>query len=154
VTFSLDHNSKVTIDIPTGWASAKNLLGSPLTIWSEFVDQERVVVAIIPLKDVITFPSGDYFTLELDYEIEKLSWLQQVSGKLIKFAPATMVKLNSGLSALTLGHTYYVNNKTYNEKNYYLNCKQHGYIIKLLASHNLSNQQTMAETLIGGMSCL
>lgn len=130
-THSIDKGKKVTIAVPEGWESVKDLYGIPITVLGPWANESRPVLMYVftHLKKSY-FSQEDFEGLFKDFEKEKSDWVKTHNGTLIKYEPKTKVELRKDLQGHYIGAEFKINDIHFVERSYYLYCKEQVYNLK------------------------
>jgi hypothetical protein len=147
--FSLKTGHQITLNIPQGWETAKDLFGLPLTILGPFSNESRPVLGVVPTKvKSEKMPEKEFKQFFDDFRKEKEEWVRSNKGELIDFDPTKSVEFKNARGHF-IGAEFKINNVTFLERSYYLFCKGELYNLKysIRDEHKkyLSDLQKMVE---------
>jgi hypothetical protein len=124
----------VSFDLPNDWQSIDHEIGIPLKLLSPLHDNRRAVILFVPidLKDE-KLTMGDKKEALESYKMGRLSWLQTFQGKSISFLPVSTYTIkDKKIDVFQFGHLYNFDNANFEEKSYYLRCKNQTFHMKTL----------------------
>lgn len=130
-THEVETNKFVTLEVPAGWETVKDLFGIPLAVLGPWNDESRPVLSI--LFTHLTrekFAQKDFQNLFADFKNEKDAWVKSHQGTLISYEPATPVDFGKDLSGHYIGLEFEMNSIHFIERSYYLYCKNEVYNLK------------------------
>ncbi|GAM11183.1 hypothetical protein OR1_03493 [Geobacter sp. OR-1] len=106
LSFNLE-GSNISLNVPKGWTAVEGLFGMPLMINGPEKDNFRPTVSITPVAtDVKIIEFDDPEKEEKDFREGRISWLEEVNGKLVDWLPLTKVSLNSQVKGYEAGLRY------------------------------------------------
>ena len=148
-TFLMKTGHKITLNVPEGWETAKDLFGLPLTVLGPFANDSRPVLGIIPTKVMSEkMPENEFKKFFDDFRKEKEEWVRSNKGELLDFDPTKSVEFKNARGHF-IGAEFKINNVSFLERSYYLYCKGELYNLKysIRGEHKkyLSDLQRMVE---------
>lgn len=141
---------KFTVDVPDSWREVKDFYGIPVTLLGPSVSPKpRAVVQIIPTD----LPPGKMNDVEavafgMKYGEGRKKWIAEQEGELLELLPG---KFEHG--RLTAGVSYRINQKSYMERTYYVNCKKRMFHLKIVLNFENRDQLSESESIVRSFAC-
>lgn len=145
----------ISIVVPKGWQSAKDLFGVPLTFLGPESDGGRPIISITPtgLRDY-KFDQKSLEKNQDEYKTSRESWLQEKEGKSLKYFPYKVEHRKDGVDLHVIGYSYEFNDIIFSEYSYYIFCGGQLFHSKVLLRRNHENQyQKIIDEMIGSFEC-
>ncbi|OFZ73615.1 MAG: hypothetical protein A2451_06290 [Bdellovibrionales bacterium RIFOXYC2_FULL_39_8] len=126
-------------------------MGYPLLLSPTDQSTDSLMLGITSLNAT---PEADLDSMLIDYKLERLPWLADAKGKLIKFEKPAIFEPGPGVSGTVFGISYKISGQLFSEKSYYLRCKEHSFSLKYLISSEEEKYIPTIEKIIGSFTCL
>lgn len=138
------------VDVAESWRDVKDFYGIPVTLLGPSVPAKpRAVVQIIPTD----LPPGKMNLVEsvafgIKYGEGRKKWITEQQGELLELLPG---KFENG--RMTAGVSYRINQKSYLERTYYVNCKKNLYHLKIVLNFENREQLPESENIVRSFAC-
>ena len=138
------------VDVPESWREVKDFYGIPVTLLGPSVSPKpRAVIQIVPTD----LPPGKMDEKEaigfgMKYGEGRTKWVAEQEGELLELLPG---KFEDG--RLTAGVSYRINQKSYLERTYYVNCKKRMVHLKIVLNFENREQLPECESIVRSFSC-
>ena len=144
------NNVKFKINVPENWREANDLYGIPVTLLGPSVSPKpRAIVQIIPTDaPKVPMSEKDARGFGEKYAEGRKNWVREQGGQIYEILPG---KFEDG--KLSAGVSYRINQKSYLERTYYVNCPKKLYHLKIVL--NLENQDELSdcESIVRSFAC-
>ncbi len=143
-------NVKFEIDVPEDWRAANDLYGIPVTILGPSVSSKpRAIIQIIPTDaPSVKMSEKEARSFGEKYAEGRKSWVRELGGEIYEILPG---KFEEG--KLTAGVSYRLNQKSYLERTYYVNCPKKLFHLKIVLNLESKNQLFKSESIVRSFSC-
>ncbi|MFL5783562.1 MAG: hypothetical protein ACJ76H_03060 [Bacteriovoracaceae bacterium] len=141
---------KFSIDVPANWREVKDFYGIPVTLLGPSVSPKpRAVVQIIP-TDISPEPMSetDAKAFGEKYSEGRKKWVAEQEGELLELLPG---KFENG--RLVAGVSYKLNQKSYLERTYYVNCKKRLFHLKIVLNFENRDELSQSESIVRSFQC-
>ncbi len=147
-------DKKITIDVPQGWESVRDLYGLPLVVLGPWENKSRPAISWMYTGMTSKIMKGSEFQkLFTDFKKDKEDWLKGHAGKLLKFEEATPAKYSKDLSGHFVGAEFVVNDIHFIERSYYLYCSDEVYNVKYSIRDEHRKYLTSIDKIVGSLKC-
>lgn len=144
-----DERGKALVDIPEGWTYEKNILGLPHVFMSSEKPEKTSVSLTLTGLEGVKLKMEDLKKNQGQYQDGRRTWALDREAKIVKFLPYENFKLKSH-SAHSIGVTYELGGKTYEEISYYVECPLsfvHMKLLGVLGSQGVSAGKNLMKSL-------
>ena len=138
------------VEVPETWREVKDFYGIPVTLLGPSLPAKpRAVVQIIPTE----LPPGKMNLQEsvafgIKYGEGRKKWISEQQGELLELLPG---KFENG--RMTAGVSYRINQKSYLERTYYVNCRKNLFHLKIVLNFENREQLPESETIVRSFAC-
>jgi hypothetical protein len=141
---------KFNIDLPKNWREAKDLYGIPVTLLGPSVSSRpRAIVQVIPTDaPFVKMSEADARSFGEKYAEGRKAWVRAQGGELYETIPG---KFEEG--KLTAGVSYRLNQKSFLERTYYVNCPKKLYHLKIVLNFENKSELSDCESIVRSFSC-
>jgi hypothetical protein len=138
------------INIPEGWREVKDLYGIPFTLLGPSITPKpRAVIQIIP-TDLPPAKMNDTEAVSfgIKYAQGRKSWIKDQDGEIYDILTGKFEK-----DRLVTGFSYRLNQKSFIERTYYVNCAKRLFHLKIILNFENRNQLSESESIVRSFSC-
>jgi hypothetical protein len=142
------------MDVPANWQSMNDFFGVPVT----FLDPSkkgspRATIQVIPTEArTLKLDELELAAFNRSYPERKKAWASKKNAVIHSITPATYVDLNKN-KTLMASTAFLLDEVSFIEKTYFLNCGQKLYQLKLLAPAGDDGRLKTAENVLRSFKC-
>jgi len=145
---------KINLDVPETWQEAEHLFGLELMILGPSKLNRRPVLSLDSTAFEWSFDSKKLKANEEQYKVGREAWLKNKNGKSFEFYPYEYKKISSYLERHSLGYTYEFADEVFEEKSYFLKCRNKLFHLKTLTlKKEETAQKLVLEKMINSFDC-
>ncbi len=141
---------KFKITVPENWREANDLYGIPVTLLGPSVNPKpRAIVQIIPTDaPKVPMSEKDARGFGEKYAEGRKNWVREQGGEIYEILPG---KFEDG--KLSAGVSYRLNQKSYLERTYYVNCPKKLYHLKIVLNFENKDELPECESIVRSFAC-
>ncbi len=138
------------IDVPEKWREVKDLYGIPVTLLGPSVSPKpRAVIQVIPTDAPPAKMSDDEAKIFGEkYAEGRKEWIKDQNGEIYDIQAGKFEK-----DRLIAGVSYRLNQKSYLERTFYVNCKKRLVHLKIILNYENRDQLTESESIVRSFEC-
>ena len=145
----------ISVSVPKGWQTTKDLFGIPLTLLGPELAGGRPVVSFTStgIKD-LKFDQEKLEKKKSEYVSGRENWLKQKEGKSLRYFAYEVEHRNDGIEVHKIGYEYELNAIIFSEHSYYILCEGqlfHGKV--LLRKDHIKKYQNLTNEIVRSFSC-
>ncbi len=150
------YNQKISFDLPTEWQVVNKEVGIPVKLIGPVYNERRPVILFVPIdlkEEKLILDDKD--NALASYKIGRLAWLQTFNGKSISFLPiSSYFTDNNRIEVHQFGHLYNFDNSNFEEKSFYVRCKNQTFHLKsLILVEHLAHWNSTIKKLTDSFRC-
>lgn len=139
-----------TVNIPEGWREVKDLYGIPVTLLGPSITPKpRAVIQIIPTDlPPAKMNETEAVSFGTKYAEGRKNWIKDQDGEIYDILPGKFEK-----DRLVAGFSYRLNQKSFIERTYYVNCAKRLFHLKIILNFENRDQLSESESIVRSFSC-
>lgn len=147
-------DKKITIDVPIGWEGVRDLFGLPLVVLGPWENNSRPAISwMLTGMTKKIMKEEEFKKLFTGFKEDKVSWLQEHTGKLLKFEEPTSKAFSKDLSGHFIGAEFVVNDIHFIERSFYLYCKDEVFNVKWSIRDEHRKYMNEINQIVGSLKC-
>lgn len=138
------------IKVPEDWREVKDFYGIPVTLLGPSVSPKpRAVIQIIPTDlPPAKMSESEAKVFGEKYAEGRKKWINDQSGEIYDILPGKFEK-----DRLIAGVNYRINQKSYLERTYYVNCRKRLFHLKIILNFENRNELPESESIVRSFEC-